>query len=163
MPDVDALNRLHQTELDALNNRLADLTTENNKLRNQKPIIQRDTTFISQSFKDFITTPVSVFFDLNKINVANLKDLVNVQALANYALANNSKILVTGYADSATGTPAINEKLSMNRAETVKQELVKMGVPAANITTTHNGGVNILGNDHPKEFDRRATVQIVEE
>ena len=50
----------------------------------------------------------------------------------------------------------------MNRAETVKGELIKMGVPAEKISTTHNGGVKLLGVDLPLDFDRRATVQIVE-
>ena len=87
---------------------------------------------------------------------------MNVRALAKYAIDNNQNILVTGYADSSTGTPAINEKLSLNRAETVKGELIKMGVPAEKISTTHNGGVKLLGVDLPLDFDRRATVQIVE-
>lgn len=168
-PDCDALNNLHQSQLDALNAQIADLQAENLNLRNRAPEtitetqVVRDTMVINQSFHDFITTPVSVFFDLAKINVGNLKDLVNVQALAKYARENNSKILVTGYADSSTGTPEINERLSLQRAETVKGELIKMGVPAENIRCTHNGGVNLLGQKAPKEFDRRATVQIVEE
>lgn len=164
-PDVDALKNMHQGQLDALNAQLADLQAENMNLRNREPEVKwvRDTTFVSQSFHDFITTPVSVFFDLAKINVANLKDLVNVQALAKYAKENNCNILVTGYADSSTGTPAINERLSMQRAETVKGELIKMGVSESKIRCTHNGGVNILGKNSPKEFDRRATVQIVED
>ena len=87
---------------------------------------------------------------------------MNVRALAKYAIDNNQNILVTGYADSSTGTPAINEKLSLNRAETVKEELIKMGVPAEKISTAHNGGVKLLGVDLPIDFDRRATVQIVE-
>ena len=105
---------------------------------------------------------MSVFFNLAKTNVANPKDLVNVRALAKYAKDNNSNILVTGYADSSTGTPAINEKLSIARAETVKGELVNMGVAAEKIKTAHNGGVKILGVDLPIDFDRRATVQITE-
>jgi len=160
VPNVDAIRAASQAEIDALNSRLADMQAENNRLRNQKPVVIKDT--ITQSFKDFITTPVSVFFDLNKTNVANPKDLVNVRALAKYARENNSDILVTGYADSATGTPEINERLSLQRAETVKNELIKMGVASAKIKTTHNGGVNILGQELPKDFDRRATVQIVE-
>ena len=118
---------------------------------------------ITKSFKDFVTTPVSVFFNLGKINVANLKDLVNVKALAKYAKENNSKMLVTGYADNSTGSAKLNERLSADRANTVKNELIKMGVPEANIQTAHNGGVKILGVDSPVDFDRRATVQILED
>jgi len=162
-PDVEALKTMHQGQLDALNAQLADLQAENQNLRSREPQVIRDTTYVNKSTRDFITTPVSVFFDLAKINVANLKDLVNVQALAKYAKENNCNILVTGYADSSTGTPEINERLSMQRAETVKGELIKMGVSESKIRCTHNGGVNILGQNAPKSFDRRATVQIVED
>ena len=120
-------------------------------LANQKPA--------SQSVKEYVTTPVSVFFNINKTNIASQKDLVNVQALANYAKDNNSKLLVTGYADSATGTPAINQKLSEGRANTVAEELVKMGVSRDNISTSAKGGVDDLS---PVSFNRRATVQVTD-
>ena len=72
-------------------------------------------------------------------------------------------MLVTGYADNSTGSAKLNERLSADRANTVKNELIKMGVPEANIQTAHNGGVKILGVDSPVDFDRRATVQILED
>lgn len=153
-PDVDAINALHQTELDALNAKLNDANAENNRLKkllaNQKP---------ADAVKELINTPVSVFFNINKTNIASQKDLVNVQALAKYAKDNESKLLVNGYADSATGTPAVNQKLSEGRAEAVAKELVKMGVEKDNITTKANGGVDDLS---PISFNRRATVQITE-
>lgn len=156
VPDVDALNALHQSQLDALNSQLNDANAENERLKNllanQKPA---ETT----SAKEFVTTPVSVFFNINKTSVASKKDLVNVQALAKYAKDNNSKLLVEGYADSATGTPAINQKLSEGRAEAVANELVKMGVEKDNITTKGHGGVDELS---PVSFNRRATVQVTE-
>ena len=158
-PDVDAINALHQSELDALNAKLNDANAENDRLKNmlanQKPVEAAP----SKTIKEFITTPISVFFDINKTNVASQYDLVNVQALAKYAKANNSKLLVSGYSDSATGNEKINQKLSEGRAETVAAELVKMGVEKANITTQGKGGVNDLS---PISFNRRATVQVVE-
>ena len=157
-PDVDAINALHQSELDALNAKLNDANAENNRLqnllKNQKPVETK-----SQTVKEFVTTPVSVFFDINKTNVASQYDLVNVRALAKYAKENNSKLLVSGYADKATGNEEINQKLSLGRAETVAGELVKMGVDKANITTKGMGGVNDMS---PISFNRRATVQVIE-
>lgn len=162
-PDVDALNAAHQAALDALNAKLRDAQAENARLQKLlKEAQNRPVEKVPESVKEFITTPVSVFFNLAKVDVANPKDLVNVRALAKYAKDNNSNILVTGYADNSTGSPAINEKLSINRAETVKGELVKMGVAASKIKTDHKGGVKILGEDLPIDFDRRATVQITE-
>ena len=155
VPDVDAIKALSQSQIDALQKQLDDANAENarlkNMLANQKPA--------SQSVKEYVTTPVSVFFNINKTNIASQKDLVNVQALANYAKDNNSKLLVTGYADSATGTPAINQKLSEGRANTVAEELVKMGVSRDNISTSAKGGVDDLS---PVSFNRRATVQVTD-
>lgn len=159
VPDVDAIKALSQSQIDALNAQLADSKSENERLKamlNEKP----KEVAMPESIKQFITTPVSVFFNIGKTNVANPKDLVNVEALAKYAKTNNSKIMVTGFADSATGTPQINQKLSVKRAEIVKGELIKMGVPADNISTQAHGGVETLS---PISFNRRATVQITEQ
>ena len=156
-PDVDAINALHQSELDALNAKLNDANAENDRLKNllnnQKPVET------PAAVKEFVTTPVSVFFDINKTNVASQYDLVNVKALAKYAKDNNSKLLVSGYADKATGNEEINQKLSLGRAETVANELVKMGVSKSNIETKGCGGVDDLS---PISFNRRATVQVIE-
>ena len=163
VPDVDAIRASYQASIDAANERANDLANENARLQKLlKECQDKPVERISDSVKEFITTPVSVFFNLAKVDVANPKDLVNVRALAKYAKDNDASILVTGYADSATGTPEINEKLSLKRAETVKNELIGMGVAESKITTTHAGGVNILGVDMPKDFDRRATVQITD-
>lgn len=159
VPDVDAIKALSQSQIDALNAQLADSKSENERLKamlNEKP----KEVAMPESIKQFITTPVSVFFNIGKTDVANPKDLVNVEALAKYAKTNNSKIMVTGFADSATGTPQINQKLSVKRAEIVKGELIKMGVHADNISTQAHGGVETLS---PISFNRRAIVQITEQ
>ena len=159
VPDVDAIKALSQSQIDALNAQLADSKSENERLKamlNEKP----KEVAMPESIKQFITTPVSVFFNIGKTDVANPKDLVNVEALAKYAKTNNSKIMVTGFADSATGTPQINQKLSVKRAEIVKGELIKMGVHADNISTQAHGGGETLS---PISFNRRATVQITEQ
>ena len=156
-PDVDAIKALAQSQIDALNAQLNDANAENarlkNMLANQKPVET------PKAVKEFINTPVSVFFNINRTNIASQKDLVNVQALAKYAKENNCKLSVTGYADSATGTPAINQKLSEGRAATVTEELVKMGVGRDKITSVGKGGVDELS---PITFNRRATVQVTD-
>ena len=157
VPDVDAIKALSQAQIDALNAQLNDANAENARLKellaNQKPVEQ------PAAVKEFVTTPVSVFFNLNKTNIASQKDLVNVQALAKYAKQKNSKVLVNGYADSATGKPAHNQWLSEERAKTVANELVKLGISRDNIKTKGNGGVDELS---PISFNRRATVEVTE-
>ena len=62
--------------------------------------------------------------------------------LHKYAIENKSNILVTGYADTATGTPEINKSLSLKRANTVVEQLVLMGVSRDNIKTVFGGSEN---------------------
>ena len=155
-PDVDALKALSQAQMDALNAQLNDAASENARLKNMLANQQPAET---KTIKEFVTTPVSVFFNINKTNIASQKDLVNVQAVAKYAKENNSNINVVGYADSATGSVNRNQYLSDKRAEMVANELVKMGISRDKISTVGKGGVDDLS---PISFNRRATVQIAE-
>jgi OmpA-OmpF porin, OOP family len=146
---------MNKEQLDALNASLKEQQDENARLRNllanQKPKTETKTV------KEFATTPVSVFFNINKSTIASRKDLVNVKELAQYAKDNNKKIVVTGYADSKTGTPAINEKLSKARANRVADEIVKMGVSRDNVIVEYKGGVNDVS---PFSYNRRAVVKL---
>ena len=153
-PDVDAIKALSQSQIDALNAQLNDANAENARLK--KLLAEKPTEVTS---KEYVHTPVSVFFNINKSTIASKKDLVNVQALAKYAADNNAKLVVTGYADNATGKAEYNQALSEKRAATVADELVKMGVSRDNITTKGNGGVDELS---PVSFNRRATVTVAE-
>lgn len=158
-PDVDAIKALSQSQIDALNAQLNDANAENARLNaklrdalaNQKP------AETPKSIREFVMTPISVFFNLDKTDIASQKDLVNIQGVAKYAAENNTNLLVTGYADSATGTPERNQWLSEERAKTVAEELVKMGVSRDKIETVAKGGVDELS---PISFNRRATVQL---
>jgi len=158
VPDVDALKALSQSQIDALNAQLSDEQAENNRLqqllKNQKPVAAETKTV---TVKEVVASPVSVFFNLGKSNIASRKDLQNVKDLVNLAKQNGSKIVVTGYADSKTGSAALNQKLSQKRAETVVNELVKMGVSRDNIEIVAAGGVDVL---NPMNYNRRATVAI---
>ena len=155
-PDVDAITALHQSELDALNATLEDANAENERLRNE---LENQKSAETKVVKQYVGTPVSVFFNLGKSKIASKKDLVNVETLAQYAKENNLKLVVNGYADSATGSAAFNEKLSQARAERVAGLLVKMGVDKDNIIVKSNGGVKDLA---PVSYNRRATIQISE-
>ena len=106
---------------------------------------------------EFQSTSASVFFNINKSTIASKKDLVNVKELAEAAKKNNKKIVVTGYADSKTGSAAYNQALSKRRAEAVKKALLDMGVDAANIETVGQGGVADLT---PVSYNRRAVVRV---
>ena len=155
-PDVDAIKALHQSQIDALNAQLADANAENDRLNN---LIKNHKCPEGKTVtvKEVAAAPVSVFFNLGRSNIASRKDLQNVSELAEMAKANNSKLVVTGYADSKTGSADFNQTLSEKRANTVADELVKMGVSRDNIEVVAKGGVDTLT---PISYNRRATVEI---
>ncbi len=156
----DAMNALAQSEIDALNAQLADLQSENDRL-NQELASKPEPKVLPQPErvleKRLVSAPVSVFFDLNKAVPSSKKDLQNVADLAKVAKENNAKIVVTGYADSQTGSADRNRQLSQQRADAVVAELVKMGVSRDLIETVAAGGVDTLT---PSPYNRRATVEI---
>ena len=154
VPDVDAINALHQSQLDALNAQLADANAENDRLNN---LIKNHKCPEAKTVtvKEVATAPVSVFFNIGKSKIASRKDLQNVKAMTE--ASKDAKFVVTGYADSKTGSAAFNQKLSQKRAEAVANELVKMGVSRDNIEIVAKGGVADLT---PISYNRRATVEI---
>ena len=154
VPDVDAINALHQSQLDALNAQLADANAENDRLNN---LIKNHKCPEAKTVtvKEVTAAPVSVFFNINKSKIASRKDLQNVKALTE--AGKDAKYVVTGYADSKTGSAAYNQALSQKRAETVADELVKMGVSRDNIEIVAKGGVADLT---PISYNRRVTVEI---
>ena len=160
-PDVDAIKALSQGQIDALNAQLTDAQTENARLKdmlaNQKKQDAQATAVATKTVTKVVAAPVSVFFNIGKAKVASKKDLQNVSDLAKVAKENNAKIVVTGYADSKTGSANYNQKLSEKRAQTVADELVKMGVDRNNIECVGAGGVATLS---PINYNRRATVEI---
>jgi len=154
VPDVDAINALHQSQLDALNAQLADANAENDRLNN---LIKNHKCPEAKTVtvKEVAMAPVSVFFNIGKSKIASRKDLQNVKAMTE---ANkDGKFVVTGYADSKTGSASYNQKLSQKRADAVANELVKMGVSRDNIEIVAKGGVVDLT---PISYNRRATVEI---
>ena len=156
VPDVDAIKALSQAQIDALNSQLTDANNENARLKgllaNQRPVEQPRTVVEEK----IVSAPVSVFFNLGKSTIASQKDLQNVKDLVSLA-KDNSTFVVTGYADSQTGSAEFNQQLSQKRAEAVAQELINLGVSSDKIQTVVGGGVDTLT---PPANNRRATVEL---
>lgn len=155
-PDMDALMAMNQEQLEAVNASLHDQQEENARLREM--LSKRQPGFApSEPAVEFVATSQSVFFDLGSSKISSSKDLVNVKEVAEYAKANGCDILVTGYADSRTGNAEANLELSLKRANTVADELVKMGVSRDRIVVEAKGGVDLIS---PFSYNRRVTVRI---
>ena len=154
VPDVDAIKALSESQISALNAQLSDATAENQRLSTMASQ-QKEPEVKTVTVKEVTAAPVSVFFNIGKSKIASRKDLQNVKSLAE--VASDKKFVVTGYADSKTGSASFNQKLSQKRAETVADELVKMGVSRDKIEIVAAGGVSTLS---PISYNRRATVEI---
>lgn len=157
VPDVDAIKALSESQIAALNAQLADANTENARLNNLVKNHKCPEAGKTVTVKEVAAAPVSVFFNIGRANIASRKDIVNVQALAEVAKANGKTLVVTGYADSKTGSANFNQKLSEKRANAVKKELVKLGVDESKIEVKAAGGVNDIA---PIAYNRRAVVEV---
>lgn len=162
-PDVDAMRAMSQGEIDALNAQLSDAEAENQRLRSMLASQPKTETQAVQeapavqTVTKVVSAPVSVFFNLGQSKPASKKDLQNVAELAKVAKDNDVKVVVTGYADSNTGSADYNRRLSEQRAEAVAAELVKLGIARDRIETVAAGGVDTLT---PATYNRRATVEL---
>ena len=159
-PDIDAMQALAQSEIDALNAQLADIMAENERLSEELANAGQQAAPVPQEpilVTQMVSAPVSVFFNLNQAVIASQRDLQNVAELVAVAKQQGAKLLVKGYADSQTGSAERNRQLSEQRAEAVVAELLKMGVSRDQIETEAVGGVDTLT---PMPNNRRATVEI---
>jgi outer membrane protein OmpA-like peptidoglycan-associated protein len=83
--------------------------------------------------------------------------MLSVKALAELAIDKKAYVVVTGYADSKTGTAEGNQKLSERRAQAVADELVRLGVNRDRIEVVAAGAVDTVS---PAEYNRRVTVEL---
>lgn len=160
VPDVNALMAMNKEQMDALTASLKEQEEENARLRdmlaNQKEPAAKTETKTETVYK-YVGGEQSVFFNLGSASIADSRDLVGVRTLAEYAKKEGATLVVTGYADSKTGSSSLNKRLSQQRADAVVAELVKMGVSRDKIKTVANGGVDTLS---PASHNRRATVKV---
>ena len=157
---LDAYNALAAASEEALAKLRAELDkerAENARLRAELAKQPKDTNTAVRVEKVISSAATSVFFDLNSTAINSKKDLVNLEAVASAAKEAGAKVVVTGSADSKTGSSAWNQKLSEGRAQAVADELVRLGVSRDNITVKAVGGVNEVS---PYTLNRRAVIEL---
>jgi OOP family OmpA-OmpF porin len=84
-----------------------------------------------------------VFFDWDKASLTDRARRIIREAADNSTRVQYTRIEVNGYTDTS-GTPQYNLGLSVRRANAVKAELIKDGVPADAITTQGFGETQLL-------------------
>jgi outer membrane protein OmpA-like peptidoglycan-associated protein len=87
-----------------------------------------------------------VLFDTNKYTLKTNAQVSLAKIATIIELYPSLHIQVEGYTDS-TGTPAYNQTLSENRADTVMNFMVQNGVPQANIVAHGYGATNFVADN----------------
>ena len=113
-------------------------------------------TVVIEGEAQVISYPFSVFFNKGSYQLRDGRDRINLQEIAQAAIDHDLMVTLRGTCDAATASAAFNKTLAENRCKTVKDELVKIGVPADNITVEAVGGVTEL---KPAEYDRRVLIR----
>jgi outer membrane protein OmpA-like peptidoglycan-associated protein len=141
---------ISQVELAAMQAQLAELGAANQQLQNalvaaqNQPVAEVSETEVIVPDPDI--APRTVFFKIGSAEVS-AREAMNLSYLANQMKEfPNATYTVNGYADSATGTPAFNQELSLKRAQAVVNVLVKQyGISADRLKISADGGVDKFG------------------
>lgn len=157
LEDYEALSEEACAKLNDLRGQLQSEQDENARLRAElakKPV---EVPAPAAPEKIIVANTVSCFFNINSAKLNSKKDLINLEAIATTAKNTGAKVVITGTADSKTGSSAYNQTLSENRAKAVSEELVNLGVSQDKIEVRGLGGVNDVT---PYTLNRRAIIEL---
>ncbi len=104
----------------------------------------------------------TIYYPINAYRLTSVdrKVLQSVAAVMNGDTS--KKYTLTGWADNYTGTDAYNARLRENRVNTVKNQLVKYGVNAAQLNATTNSGNRVDLGEKCLTLDRCVTIEVAE-
>lgn len=133
---------ISEAELRDLRNRANASDAENQSLKDQ---LARKSDVVAETVVKTVAdiTPYAVFFEIGSSKVAR-KEEVNIGHLAEYMKKYPEiKVQLIGYADKATGSAAVNQRLSVERAQTVAKVLTdKYGISKDRVALEGEGGVD---------------------
>ena len=136
--DTDAVN--------ALRRQVAELIAANEKLEKEKA-----GTTVQHNTVVNVNGNYIIYFPINVSSLSNA-DRVQLEMVAKMIKNSDSKTVFSlmGYADKATGNAKVNEVLSRERAQSVRDYLVnEFGIPAERLDVAWKGGVGNMFFDDP--------------
>ena len=140
---------ISELELNQMRNQMNAMAAANMQLQQQlanaqQPVEVENTEEVV--ITDTNIAPRTVFFKIGSDKLSPQEEM-NLSYLASKIKESpNATYTINGYADSATGTPAFNQKLSLERAQVVKDLLVKKyGISADRLKVAAGGGVDKFG------------------
>lgn len=90
-----------------------------------------------------LDAPILFFFKINSTELVDKQQLVNIKEIAGAVKTNDLRIKIIGAADSKTGRPSYNRKLSVKRAKYIAKLLLREGVEKSKMEGISRGGINI--------------------
>lgn len=139
---------ISEIELRQMRNQLNALAVSNMELQQQLANAKQPVTVEEEAVvvTDPDIAPRTIFFEIGSDKLSPQEEM-NLSYLANRMKAfPDVTYTINGYADSATGSAAFNQKLSLARAQAVKDLLVnKYGIAADKLTVAAGGGVDKFG------------------
>ena len=112
--------------------------------------------------KQKITLSAESLFDTGKATLKPAGKKAIDDEIVKMSKVNVSSIVVTGHADSV-GKPAMNQKLSESRANSVKAYMVSKGIPASTITTIGKGETQPIASNKTaagRQKNRRVDIEV---
>ena len=107
----------------------------------------------------------AALFDLNKavLKPEGKEQILKYREETKAGLNTAEKIIITGHADS-TGTAAYNKKLSLRRAEAVRDYLISLGADPSKMEVSGEGETKPIADNKTKEGrakNRRVEVEVI--
>ena len=140
---------ISEIELQQMRNQMNAMAAANMDLQQQlanaqQPVEVEETEEVVVT--DANIAPRTVFFKIGSYKLSPQEEMNLSYLVSKMKEFPNAKYTINGYADSATGTPSINQKLSLERAQAVKDLLVKKyGISADRLSIAAGGGVDKFG------------------
>ena len=129
--------------------------TSSEEVNLKETVDKAETKVVEQYIKESakVTFPV-IYFTFNSIDIQQNEE-TKLNAILKPLKENpNMKVTVTGWCDTK-GSVAVNKRISRQRAETVKNWLVKNGIEASRITAIGNGSDDTQDADKARRVETK--------